>query len=101
MHLSIARAQDRLADLCRRHHIARLEVFGSAARGEDFEPDSDADLLVAFEAGVRVGLQEWETLRLDLEQVLGRPVDLVQEGAVANPFVRRQIDRDRELLFAA
>lgn len=101
MHLSIAQARDALAALCRRHHIERLEVFGSAARGDDFKPQSDADLLVAFEPGYRVGLDEWDAARRDFEALLGRRVDLVQAGAVRNPFVLRQIEQERELLYAA
>lgn len=101
MHASIAQARDALAALCRRHHIARLEVFGSAARGSDFQPHSDADLLVDFEPGFRVGLDEWDAARRDLEALLGRRVDLVQANAVRNPFVLRQIEKERELLYAA
>jgi len=76
-------------------------VFGSAARGDDFKPQSDADLLVSFEPGLRVGLDEWDAARRDFEALLGRRVDLVQAGAVRNPFVLRQIERERELLYAA
>lgn len=101
MHISIAQAREALATLCRRHHIARLEVFGSAARGDDFRPKSDADLLVAFEPGFRVGLDEWDAVKRDFEALLGRHVDLVEAGAVRNPFVLRQIDQERELLYAA
>lgn len=101
MHLSIAQARESLVALCRHHHIARLEGFGSAARGEDFKPHSDADLLVDFEPGYRVGLDEWDAVRRDFEAVLGRRVDLVQSGAVRNPFVLRQIEQERELLYAA
>jgi predicted nucleotidyltransferase len=42
--------QDRLAHRCRRHHLSRLEHFGSRANGTA-RPDSDVDLLVTFEAG--------------------------------------------------
>lgn len=101
MHPSIAQAREALAALCRRHHIARLEVFGSAARGDDFKPHSDADLLVAFEPGYRVGLDEWDAARRDLVSLLGRRVDFVQADAVRNPFVLRQIEQERELLYAA
>ena len=76
-------------------------VMRSAARGDDFQPHSDADLLVAFEPGHRVGLDEWDAARRDFEALLGRPVDLVQAGAVRNPFVLRQIEQERELLYAA
>lgn len=101
MHLSITQAREAIAALCRHHRIARLEVFGSAARGVDFSPQSDADLLVSFEPGHRVGLQEWDAARRDFEALLGRPVDLVQPEAVRNPFVLRQIEQERELLYAA
>ena len=62
MHATIADKKDELAELCRRYRVSRLEVFGSAARGADFDPDtSDADFLPArmvqpmqwFEAVVR------------------------------------------------
>ena len=101
MHLSIAQAREDIVALCRRHRIARLEVFGSAARGDDFGADSDADFLVAFEPGHRVGLAEWDAARRDFEALLARPVDLVQPEAVRNPFVLRQIEQERELLYAA
>jgi predicted nucleotidyltransferase len=45
---------DRLAEVCRRHQVKELSVFGSAARGE-LRPDSDVDLLVEFEPGAKVG----------------------------------------------
>jgi predicted nucleotidyltransferase len=51
MHPQIQQHQTALAELCRRYHVRRLEVFGSAARGYDFDPfSSDADFLVEFEA---------------------------------------------------
>ena len=50
MHTAVSSKRDALADLCRRFHIRRLEVFGSAARGTDFDAQrSDADFLIAFE----------------------------------------------------
>lgn len=49
MHPEVLRHREAIAALCRRHGVARLEVFGSAARGEDFDPArSDADFLVEF-----------------------------------------------------
>ena len=52
MHAAVRTKRDTVADLCRRFHVRRLDVFGFAARGEDFdEQRSDADLLVEFEPG--------------------------------------------------
>ena len=50
MHAAIADKREELAELCRQYDVARLEVFGSAARGTDFDPEtSDADFLVEFD----------------------------------------------------
>jgi predicted nucleotidyltransferase len=58
----------------RAHHVKALSIFGSVARGEARE-DSDVDILVEFDR--RVGLLAFVGLKLYLEQILGRPVDLV------------------------
>ena len=103
MHAAIADKREELAALCRRHGVVRLEVFGSAARGEDFDPGrSDADFLVEFgpTAGPRT-LDQYFDLRDALRDALGRPVDLVESGAVRNPYMRAAIDESRELVYAA
>ena len=103
MHTVIADKKEELAALCRRHGVARLEVFGSAARGVDFDPEtSDADFLVEFGpvAGPRTLNQHFD-LRDALHDALRRPVDLVEFGAVRNPYVRASINKSRELVYAA
>jgi predicted nucleotidyltransferase len=82
-----------LAEICRRHGVAKLEVFGSAARGRDFDPDrSDADFLVTFEPDRRDDLAAFDDLKGSLEALLGRPVDLVERDAVeaSRNFIRRR-----------
>lgn len=83
-----------LADLCRRFHVRRLDLFGSALR-EDFDPSrSDADLLVEFEPKSPLkALDQYFGLKQALEELFGRPVDLVVLGAVKNPYLRAEIDR--------
>lgn len=66
--------RSQLAELCRRHGIARLSLFGSAARGQ-LGPDSDVDVLVEFLPGQRVGLR-FITVQDELQRLLGRKVDL-------------------------
>jgi hypothetical protein len=92
-----------VAEICRRFRVQRLDVFGSAARGTDFDPArSDVDLLVTYGPDLpRPNLAEYFGLRDELSALLGRPVDLVMSGAVRNPFVRADIDQARELLYAA
>jgi predicted nucleotidyltransferase len=94
--------QAELSDLCRKHHVRRLDVFGSAARGIDFDPArSDIDLLVTYLPGHGPGFGEYLELREGLEALLGRRVDLVMEDAVENPFIRADIERFRQPIYAA
>lgn len=91
-----------IEELCRRFHVHRLDVFGSAARGSDFDPArSDVDLLVSYLPGHHPGIVAWQDLRDALKDLLGRPVDLVMETAVENPFIRAGIERSREAVYAA
>jgi predicted nucleotidyltransferase len=91
-----------IADLCRRFHVRRLEVFGSAARGTDFDPArSDVDLLVAYLADHHPDIGSYFDLQDALADLLGRKVDLVMEGAVNNPYIRAGIDRSRQPLYGS
>ena len=100
MDRELARRLPEVAALCRRHRVARLDVFGSAARKA--EGAADLDLLVELEdlpagthADAYFGLLE------DLEALLARPVDLVMASALRNPFLRDSIERSRCLLYGA
>lgn len=102
MHPLIAKHREGIASVCRQYHIQRLEVFGSAARADDFDPAaSDADFLVQFAPDIPVGLSDFFSAKADLEQLLGRPVDLVETSSIRNPYLRNAIDRCRELIYAA
>ena len=95
--------RNNIAELCRRLGVQRQDVFGSAARGTDFDPErSDVDLLVSYPPDQPgPGLTEYFALRDALTDLLGRPVDLVMAGAVENPFVRAGIERSRQVLYGA
>lgn len=102
MHPSIAQHRDNIALICKRFGIARLDVFGSAARGSDFDPaSSDADFLMEFEPGTPPALSRFYNAKAALERLLGRPVDLVESGAVRNPYVLASINLHREPIYAA
>lgn len=91
-----------LADLCRRHHVRSLFVFGSASR-DDFDPErSDVDLLVDF-GPVPEGeyVNAYFGLREALADLFGRDVDLVAVAALRNPYVKAEVERTRTLLYAA
>jgi predicted nucleotidyltransferase len=94
---------DEIGAICRRYHVARLDLVGSGARGHDFEPEtSDFDFLVTFEAGhVGPSLRDYLALEAGLAALTGRRVDLISDCSVVNPYVRAAMDRDRVTVHAA
>ena len=88
----------RLAELCRHYGIARLEVFGSVARGGQ-GPDSDVDLLYTLEGGRALGW-EVEDLVESLTEVFHRPVDLISRRSL-HPMIRDRAMAEAETLYAA
>jgi predicted nucleotidyltransferase len=76
--------------ILRRHGVAHAGVFGSFARGEQ-RPDSDLDLLVEFEG--RSSLLDMAGLKLDLQDLLGRQVDVVTPDGLS-PYIQDNVMRD-------
>jgi uncharacterized protein len=94
--------RDEIAQICRKHRVRRLSLFGSATSERFDSSRSDVDVLVEFEkmkptdhAGHYFGLQE------DLEALLERPVDLVEPGPIRNPYFRQSVEASKVLLFEA
>ena len=94
--------QEQLAELCRRHGVRRLALFGSAQR-EDFDPArSDLDFVVEFEAlPPGVYAHTYFALLEALKQLYGRPVDLLEAGSVRNPYIREEIEATQVTVYAA
>ena len=88
-----------LAGVCRRYGVKELSVFGSAARGE-IRPESDIDMMVEFEPGVRVGVIKFESLAEELEALAGRRIDLVTKRGL-KPWVRSAVLKDARAVYAA
>ncbi|HEV2851561.1 MAG TPA: nucleotidyltransferase family protein [Thermoanaerobaculia bacterium] len=80
-----------IEDFCRRWKIVELAVFGSVLR-EDFRPDSDVDFLVRFAPDARWSLFDHARMERELEELLGREVDLVSRSAVERSpnWIRRE-----------
>lgn len=94
-------SQDRLKKLCRRYHIRKLSIFGSAARGQ-LGPRSDVDLMVEFEPGQAPSLWEGPDLDKAFSALFGnRPVDIVPPEVMRNPYRRQAIQRDLKVLYEA
>ncbi|HET8995360.1 MAG TPA: nucleotidyltransferase domain-containing protein [Acetobacteraceae bacterium] len=105
MHPIVTARRDAIAELCRRFHVRRLEVFGSAARGEDFDPQrSDADFLVEFESDTPPTIGLLLDLEVALADTLGRSVDLAERKAIeegGNYLRRRRIMEEAEPVYVA
>ncbi|WP_296197570.1 nucleotidyltransferase family protein [uncultured Microbacterium sp.] len=89
---------ERLREIGERYGVARLDVFGSASRG-DGHSESDIDLLYEFKPGTRLGFAFF-ALEDELTELFGRPVDLVARDSV-NEYIRPQVVLDARPLYAA
>lgn len=93
--------RDAIEALCRRFHVRRLDLFGSAATGRA-DAGSDFDFLVEFEPMPAGGYADaYFGLLEGLQSLLQAPVDLVVESAISNPYFRRSVESERALLYAA
>jgi predicted nucleotidyltransferase len=102
MPLALDIDREQLTSLCRRYHVAKLELFGSRAQGTA-SPDSDVDLIVTFQDGRTPGLG-FVTFAEALEAIFDRPVDLLVRDTVErdeNPIRRRSILSQVEEIYAA
>lgn len=75
-------------------------MFGSVLR-PDFGPASDIDVLVSFAPDAAWSYWDWPAMTERLEEIFGRPVDLVEKAALRNPFRRREILNTRRVIYAA
>jgi hypothetical protein len=92
--------RERLTEICQRHGIRRLSLFGSALRGTD-RPDSDVDLLVEFDAGRTPGLLGLARIELELSNLVSlRKVDLRTAEDLSRHF-RDDVRRAAEVQYAA
>ncbi|MFZ1416471.1 MAG: nucleotidyltransferase family protein [Defluviicoccus sp.] len=89
---------DVLAEICRRHHIRKLSLFGSRLKGTA-RPDSDIDLLVEFEPGHVPGLIALAGIEIELSDLVGRKVDLRTAEDLSRYF-RDEVVRTAEEQYA-
>lgn len=98
--LRIHLPQARIEGFCGRWNITELAAFGSVLR-DDFAHDSDVDLLVTFTPGAQHSLLDLVQMQEELTEILGRPVDLIEEQGLRNPFRRNGILSTKEVIYAA
>jgi predicted nucleotidyltransferase len=90
---------EKIKNLCAKHKVNKLFVFGSVLK-DTFTNESDIDLVVDFE---KLDLSEYADnyfdLKDQLESIFNRPVDLLEEKGIRNPFLRKQIDNEKRLIY--
>jgi len=90
---------DQIRDLCDKHKVTKLFVFGSVL-SDKFRKSSDIDLIVDFQD---IDLYEYADnyfdLKLALQKILKRNVDLLEDKAISNPYLRKSIDSSKQLLY--
>jgi len=97
----IEKNRQAIAELCRRHHVARLDVFGSLVAG-DFNESSDIDFLVEFDTDVnRRRFDNFFELLRAMERLFNRRVDLVEAGGLRNPYFIKRVNETRKPIYAA
>lgn len=97
----IEKKRGELAELCRRYGVERLYLFGSAATGRFRSPSSDLDFIVemADRQPNAAYADRYLAFAEELERLFERPVDLITEQSIRNPYFRREIDATRQLVY--
>jgi uncharacterized protein len=90
-----------LTELCGRYRVDRLYLFGSAALGRFDVQRSDLDFLVSFADREPTGeyADRYLDFADDLERLFGRPVDLITEQSIRNPYFLREVEATRQLVY--
>ena len=90
---------EKLKKLCNKYNVLRLYVFGSVI-SDKFRKDSDIDFLVTFDT---IELNEYADnyfdFKFSLEDLFNRKIDLLEEKAIRNPFLKQSIDTSKELIY--
>ncbi|MBR2253706.1 MAG: nucleotidyltransferase domain-containing protein [Prevotella sp.] len=95
--MSTQAMQKTIADYFHKQPVMKAWLFGSFARGEE-TPLSDVDLLVVYDDEVGVSLLKHASMIGELEELLQRPVDIVEEGTLL-PFAVESANRDKKLIY--
>ncbi|GAB7145933.1 nucleotidyltransferase family protein [Mycobacterium riyadhense] len=99
MHEVVESKRHQIQALCRDLSVRRLDVFSSAV-SDSFDVDtSDVDVLVEFETGP--DFDQYFALKEGLEEIIGRPVDVVTPSGLVNPYFRQHVMQTREPIYAA
>ena len=91
---------EKIRAFCEKWKVVEFSLFGSVLR-DDFRSDSDIDVLLSFEENSTWGLYDLVDMKDELQAIFGRKVDLVEKEAIRNPYRRRAMFTEQEVLYAA
>ena len=89
-----------LLDIIRKYGLSELSAFGSVLR-DDFNENSDIDLLIVFQNEKEKSLFDIIDLKMELEMLVGRNVDIVEKAALRNPYRKEEILKTAKVIYAA
>jgi uncharacterized protein len=89
----------KLKYLCKKHHVLKLFVFGSVLN-DKFNSDSDVDFIVEFkDIDLYDYADNYFSFKFSLEEILNREVDLLEEKALKNPYLRKALHASRQMIY--
>ena len=86
-----------IANYFKTQPVLKAWLFGSYARGEE-KPWSDMDILVQYDRNQPIGLLKIASMQLDLEEIVGKELDLVEEGTL-RPWAVDSVNKDKQLIY--
>jgi len=92
-------SNEEIREFCQRWEIIEFSLFGSVLR-DDFNEQSDIDVLVVFADGAEIGLFEIAQIKVELENLYGRSVDVIEKASLRNPYRRDEILKTAQVLYA-
>lgn len=95
----VERNKEKIKALCTKHKVTKLFVFGSVLT-DKFRKNSDIDFVVDF-SGVDIYnyADNYFDFKVSLEKLLRRPVDLLEDKAINNPYLRQSIEETKQLIY--
>jgi len=99
MNSIISQNIDKIRNICKKHHILSLSAFGSVVT-ENFNEDSDIDLLVSFKP-LELGeyADNYFQTAESFEKIFGRRVDLVTDKSLSNPYFVKSVNSSKQLIY--
>ena len=91
--------KEKISEFCQRWEIIEFSLFGSILR-DDFNEQSDIDILVTFAEDAEIGLFEISQIKIELEELYDRSVDVIEKARLRNLYRRKEILNTAEVFYA-